>query len=70
MKIKEKIHNLITDDTEVIERDASPSEIDAHNKLLAELNEQRQIQQEKRAAKQIVLEKLGLTAEEAAVLLS
>ena len=69
MKIIEKDYNILTGKETITERDETPEETKAREnhekavkKELAEL-------QAKEAARQAVLEKLGLTADEAAALL-
>lgn len=70
MKIKERIHNVETGITEDIERDATPEEIIAFEKdeeaRVARITKENELA----AARAEILAKLGLTEEEAAVLLS
>jgi hypothetical protein len=60
-------HNVTTG--EVIEREMTEAEIEAFNKSLADTNARLEAQAQKAAAKQALLDKLGITAEEAQLLL-
>ena len=68
---KIQIHDAITN--EVIVRDMTDDEIKEFNKFQTEAkkqeNEQAKVETAKQAARQAVLDKLGLTADEAAALL-
>ena len=70
MKIIERIYNLETNETTDIERDMTDQEIAkvAENLKVAEL--EAKAAQTKATARQAVLDKLGLTTEEIAALLS
>ena len=65
MKILE--HNVETG--EVIERDATAEEIEASKADIASAKVERKNAEEKAIAKQAILDRLGLTADEAALLL-
>lgn len=70
MKINEKIFNLITNEETIIERAETDAEIKSRldiNKKHADLDAEVNAKQTARLA---ILEKLGLTADEAAVLLN
>ena len=62
------IHN--TETGEIVERDMTPEELAQHQKDLANAETERIKKQEKAAAKQALLEKLGISADEAKLLLS
>jgi len=62
------IHN--TETGEIIERDMTPAELAQHEKDLANAEAEQIRKQEKAAAKEALLEKLGITADEAKLLLS
>jgi len=66
-----KIHNVETD--EIIERDMTPEEIEIKEKENAELAEKKKVletqEKEKIAARQAILDRLGLTEEEVRLLL-
>ena len=63
-----KIHNVETD--EVIEREMTDEEFAVYSAIQAETQSQQIAEESKATAKASVLEKLGLTAEEAAALLA
>jgi len=65
MKILE--HNVETG--EIIERDATTEEIQASKSDIASAKAERKDAEEKAIAKQAILDRLGLTADEAALLL-
>lgn len=62
------IHN--TETGEIIARDMTPEELAQHQKDLANAETEQIKKQEKAAAKEALLEKLGITADEAKLLLS
>ena len=62
------IHN--TETGEIIERDMTAEELAQHQKDLANDETEQIKKQEKAAAKEALLEKLGITADEAKLLLS
>ena len=62
------IHN--TETGEIIERDMTPEELAQHQKDLTNAETEQIKKQEKAAAKKALLEKLGITADEAKLLLS
>ena len=62
------IHN--TETGEIVERDMTPEELAQHQKDLANAEAEQIKKQEKAAAKKALLEKLGITADEAKLLLS
>jgi hypothetical protein len=62
------IHN--TETGEIVERDMTPEELAQHQKDLANAETEQIKKQEKAAAKEALLEKLGITADEAKLLLS
>jgi hypothetical protein len=62
------IHN--TETGEIIARDMTPEELAQHQKDLANAAAEQIKKQEKAAAKEALLEKLGITADEAKLLLS
>jgi hypothetical protein len=69
MKIIEKDFNVQTGEETIIERDATAAEIAAFEKAQAEAAELAAKQAEAAAARQALLEKLGITEEEAKLLL-
>jgi hypothetical protein len=62
------IHN--TETGEIIERDMTAEELAQHQKDLANAEAEKVKKQQKAAAKEALLEKLGITADEAKLLLS
>lgn len=62
------IHN--TETGEILERDMTPEELAQHQKDLANAETERVKKQEKAAAKAALLERLGITADEAKLLLN
>jgi hypothetical protein len=62
------IHN--TETGEILERDMTPEELAQHQKDLANAETERIKKQEKAAAKAALLERLGITADEAKLLLN
>jgi len=69
MKITETIFNIITQETTILERELTTQEI-AERETAAALQSKREaVQAAKDAAKQTVLDKLGLSADEMAALL-
>jgi len=69
MKITEKFVDAITGEETITERDETAAETKArldHSKELAALQAKAE---EKAAARQVILDRLGLTADEAAILL-
>lgn len=69
MKITEKIFDIITNEETIVERDMTPEEVDAHNKAIADAAKAQAEAEAKAAARQALLDKLGITAEEAQLLL-
>lgn len=65
--MKKTIHNLATGESET--RDMTADEIAEHEVYAAEAEAIKQAQIAKQAARQAVLDKLGLTADEASALL-
>jgi hypothetical protein len=61
------IHDITTGET--VTRDMTADELDAYKKMQAEVETTKQEQTAKQAARQAVLDKLGLTADEANALL-
>ena len=70
MKIKEKIFDLKTKSEIIIEREMNADELAAYNSGLIELETTLRLKKEQEEAKKTVLEKLGITEEEAKLLLS
>ena len=70
MKIKEKEFNIITNEETITERDETQEEIAARLKHEQEILLIEQEATEKANEKAALLEKLGITADEAALLLS
>ena len=62
------IHNTQTG--EIIERDMTPEELVQHQKDLANAEAEKVKKQQKAAAKEALLEKLGISADEAKLLLA
>lgn len=69
MKTTEKIFDLQTGETTIVERDLTNEEIAKMEAAEAEVAQIAQLEAEKQAARQAVLAKLGLTPEEAQALL-
>ncbi len=70
MKIIERIHDVTTNEIIDSERELSATELAAYEKQQAEMLLAKQIAEQKEIAKKAVLEKLGLTEQEAEILLS
>ena len=70
MKIIEKIFNLETQTETLVERDMTAEELTAYDLGIKELQELQKLQVEREVAKERVLQKLGLTEDEAKLLLS
>jgi hypothetical protein len=70
MKLTEKEFNAITGEETVIEREETKSEKDLRLKLEAEFAAELAAEEAKATAKAALLEKLGITSEEASLLLS
>jgi phosphopantetheinyl transferase (holo-ACP synthase) len=70
MKTTEKIFDIQTGETTIVERDLTAEEIAKMEAAEAEVAQIAQLEAEKEAARQAVLAKLGLTPEEAQALLS
>jgi hypothetical protein len=68
--IIEKIHNVETNEITVVERELTAGEIAERETAAAEQAERETAAAAKEVARQAVLSKLGLTAEEVAALLS
>ena len=69
MKTIEKIFDASTGETTVVERDMTPEEIVNYELAQAELQKQFQLKQEILAKRQALLDKLGITEDEARLLL-
>ena len=69
MKIVERVHNLETNEIIDIERDATSEELAEVNRAKAELESVLEAQKKAAIAKAALLEKLGITEEEAKLLL-
>lgn len=70
MKTIEKIYDINSGETTIVERDMTSKEIAEIEKAQAEAAKVQAEAQAKEAARQAVLAKLGLTAEEAQALLA
>lgn len=70
MKIIEKEFNVITGDETITEREETTAETKERLDRLKELETAQAAADAKAAAKQVVLDRLGITADEAALLLS
>jgi phosphopantetheinyl transferase (holo-ACP synthase) len=70
MKTTEKIFDIQTGETTIVERDLTAEEIAKMEAAEAEVAQIAQLEAEKEAARQAVLAKLGLTPEEAQALLA
>ena len=68
MKIIERIFDATTGETKDVERDETPAEIKNREDALATAQVRADEAAQKEAARQAVLTKLGLTAEDAAAL--
>lgn len=62
-----KFHNVSTG--EVIEREMNDEELQAHNDQLAQMAADKAAAEAKATAREAILDRLGLTADEAAILL-
>jgi acetolactate synthase small subunit len=62
-----KIHDLETG--EVIERELNDAELKAHNEQLAQIQAEKEAEEAKATARAEILNRLGITADEAAILL-
>ena len=69
MKIIEKEFNVITGEETITERERTPDEIEARAKRDAELAQAKAEADAKATARQAILDRLGLSAEEAQLLL-
>ena len=69
MKIIEKEFNVITGEETITERDATPKEIAEAQRLQTEAAERQAEAEAKAATRQVILDRLGLTEEEARILL-
>ena len=69
MKITEKIFDVETGEQSIIERDETAAEKKSREKLEAEYAKEIKQAEAKTTARQAVLDRLGLTAEEAQLLL-
>lgn len=70
MKIVEKEYNVITGVETITERDETAVETKQRLDFIKQMKEQQEAAAAKETARKAVLEKLGLTADEAAALLS
>jgi hypothetical protein len=69
MKIIERVFNSETGETTEVERTLTKADIDAIEAKKAEVAAKQQAEAAKAAARQAILDRLGLTADEAALLL-
>ena len=69
MKITEKEFNILTGEETITERDETVAEKKAREKFEADIAKEQAEAQAKATAKQAIAERLGLTADELAVLL-
>jgi len=69
MKIIERTHNIQTGETVDIERDETAQEVTERETAEAKFAEEQAEAEAKESARQAVLDRLGLTAEEAQLLL-
>ena len=69
MKITEKEFNIATGEETITERDATPKEIAEAQRLQTEAAERQAEAEAKAATRQVILNRLGLTEEEARILL-
>ena len=69
MKITEKIFNVSTGEETITERDETAAEKKAREKLEADYASKQAEAEAKTTARQLILDKLGLTADEARLLL-
>ena len=69
MKITEKEFNVITGEETITERDATPKEIAEAQRLQTEAVERQAEAEAKAVTRQVILDRLGLTEEEARILL-
>jgi hypothetical protein len=70
MKIIERTHDILTGEINDVERDLTPAEIAEIETRNAKAREKAEADSIKAAEKAALLEKLGITADEAALLLS
>lgn len=70
MKIIEKIYDVQTDEETLIERDETPAEKLIREKLEGDIAAKALENSTKEAARKAILDKLGITEEEAKLLLS
>lgn len=70
MKITETIYDVVTQETTIVEHELTAQEIAERETAAADQAQREAEQAAKDAARQAVLDKLGLTAEEVAALLS
>jgi hypothetical protein len=70
MRIIEKEYNATTGQETITERDETPQEVAEREKFEAQIATEQAEAEAKVAARQAVLDRLGLTADEAALLLS
>jgi hypothetical protein len=69
MKIIEKDFNIQTGEETITERDATPKEIAEAQRLQTEAVERQAEAETKAAQRQVILDRLGLTSEEARLIL-
>jgi hypothetical protein len=69
MKITEKTFDLVTGETTITERDETPQEVAEREKFEAEAAQHQAEAEAKATQKAALLTKLGITADEAALLL-
>jgi hypothetical protein len=70
MKIIERIYNAETNETIDIEREMTAAEIAYHQKVQEELQKEEEKKQQLQTEKSALLQKLGITEQEAKLLLS
>jgi hypothetical protein len=70
MILTEKILDITTGEETIIEREETQAEEKARLKLQAEMNAERAEMEARATAKSALLERLGITSEEAALLLT
>lgn len=70
MIIIEKEFNVLTGETIISEREATPNEIAAFEKAQLEKEEEEKVRIKTESLRKALLEKLGITEEEAKILLS
>ena len=69
MIINERFHDAVTGEVTDVQREATPEELKRFNEIQAQKKAEKKEKLEKDAARQAVLDKLGLSADEVAALL-